>query len=145
MGPAANHSHSSAFWCCADLGLQRGSAEELCGCGIHMRLSSLRHAVLRSQAVCWGLCSHTGSPLICGHRAHAVIYLVDISECPDFNTMYELYDPCTCMFFFRNKVTGTLLCGLPQLDCDVSFGLAHPGISPEANAVIACVHAAHHD
>ena len=35
---------------------------------------------------------------------HAVIYLVDISECPDFNTMYELYDPCTCMFFFRNKV-----------------------------------------
>jgi hypothetical protein len=34
----------------------------------------------------------------------AVIYLVDISECPDFNTMYELYDPCTVMFFFRNKV-----------------------------------------
>lgn len=29
---------------------------------------------------------------------------MDISECPDFNTMYELYDPCTCMFFFRNKV-----------------------------------------
>lgn len=20
-----------------------------------------------------------------------------------FNAMYELYDPCTCMFFFRNK------------------------------------------
>ena len=34
----------------------------------------------------------------------AVIYLVDISEVPDFNTMYELYDPCTTMFFFRNKV-----------------------------------------
>jgi DIM1 family U5 snRNP protein len=33
----------------------------------------------------------------------AVIYLVDISEVPDFNTMYELYDPCTVMFFFRNK------------------------------------------
>ncbi|KAJ1735274.1 U4/U6-U5 snRNP complex subunit dib1 [Coemansia sp. RSA 1939] len=33
----------------------------------------------------------------------AVIYLVDISEVPDFNTMYELYDPCTTMFFFRNK------------------------------------------
>lgn len=33
----------------------------------------------------------------------AVIYLVDISEVPDFNTMYELYDPCTIMFFFRNK------------------------------------------
>ncbi|MEW5303012.1 MAG: hypothetical protein WDW38_003886 [Sanguina aurantia] len=33
----------------------------------------------------------------------AVIYLVDISSVPDFNTMYELYDPCTMMFFFRNK------------------------------------------
>ena len=30
-----------------------------------------------------------------------VIYLVDISNVPDFNTMYELYDPCTVMFFFR--------------------------------------------
>lgn len=36
-------------------------------------------------------------------RNFAVIYLVDISEVPDFNTMYELYDPCTTMFFFRNK------------------------------------------
>mmetsp|Transcript_24417 Transcript_24417/g.35267 ORF Transcript_24417/g.35267 Transcript_24417/m.35267 type:complete len:143 (-) Transcript_24417:140-568(-) len=33
----------------------------------------------------------------------AVIYLVDIQEVPDFNSMYELYDPCTIMFFFRNK------------------------------------------
>lgn len=33
----------------------------------------------------------------------AVIYIVDISKVPDFNTMYELYDPCTIMFFFRNK------------------------------------------
>ena len=33
----------------------------------------------------------------------AVIYLVDTTEVPDFNTMYELYDPCTTMFFFRNK------------------------------------------
>mmetsp|Transcript_15546 Transcript_15546/g.39913 ORF Transcript_15546/g.39913 Transcript_15546/m.39913 type:complete len:143 (-) Transcript_15546:147-575(-) len=33
----------------------------------------------------------------------AVFYLVDIGEVPDFNTMYELYDPCTTMFFFRNK------------------------------------------
>ncbi|XP_051187398.1 uncharacterized protein [Lolium perenne] len=33
----------------------------------------------------------------------AVIYLVDITEIPDFNTMYELYDPSTVMFFFRNK------------------------------------------
>ncbi|CAM9297681.1 unnamed protein product [Heterosigma akashiwo] len=36
-------------------------------------------------------------------KNYAVVYLVDISEVPDFNTMYELYDPCTVMFFFRNK------------------------------------------
>ena len=33
----------------------------------------------------------------------ATIYCVDITEVPDFNTMYELYDPCTVMFFFRNR------------------------------------------
>ena len=33
----------------------------------------------------------------------AVIFLVNIGEVPDFNDMYELYDPCTVMFFFRNK------------------------------------------
>ncbi|KAG8777310.1 U4/U6-U5 snRNP complex subunit dib1 [Serendipita sp. 411] len=33
----------------------------------------------------------------------AVIYLVDITEVPDFNKMYELYDACTVMFFYRNK------------------------------------------
>lgn len=33
----------------------------------------------------------------------AVVYLVDITEVPDFCSMYELYDPCTTMFFFRNK------------------------------------------
>ena len=33
----------------------------------------------------------------------AVIYLVDITMVPDFTTMYELYDACTTMFFFRNK------------------------------------------
>ncbi|EDR13363.1 uncharacterized protein LACBIDRAFT_309141 [Laccaria bicolor S238N-H82] len=31
----------------------------------------------------------------------AVIYLVDITEVLDFNKMYELYDPCTVMFFYR--------------------------------------------
>ncbi|XP_042766778.1 thioredoxin-like protein 4A isoform X1 [Panthera tigris] len=40
----------------------------------------------------------------CGQvKNFAVIYLVDITEVPDFNKMYELYDPCTVMFFFRNK------------------------------------------
>ena len=33
----------------------------------------------------------------------AVIYLVDQDEVPDFNTMYELWDPYCVMFFFRNK------------------------------------------
>ena len=62
-------------------------------------------------------------------KNYAVIYLIDITEVrfgaalcpmalrgeantcfclvppqvPDFNTMYELYDACTIMFFFRNK------------------------------------------
>jgi DIM1 family U5 snRNP protein len=36
-------------------------------------------------------------------RNFAVIYLVDITEVPDFNAMYELYDPCSVMFFFRNR------------------------------------------
>ena len=58
--------------------------------------SCMKHNVLRSTVYC------------------AVIYLVDISECPDFNTMYELYDPCTVMFFFRNKVC-TFPSTLPQL------------------------------
>lgn len=33
----------------------------------------------------------------------AIIYVVDITETPDFNQMYELYDQCTVMFFYRNK------------------------------------------
>lgn len=33
----------------------------------------------------------------------AVIYTVDITAVPDFNKMYELYDTCTTMFFYRNK------------------------------------------
>jgi U5 snRNP protein, DIM1 family len=36
-------------------------------------------------------------------KSIAVIYLVDITKVPDFNTMYELYDPVTVMFFYRNK------------------------------------------
>ena len=40
-------------------------------------------------------------------KNYSVIYLVDTTEVPDFNTMYELYDPCTVMFFFRNKVRWT--------------------------------------
>ena len=36
-------------------------------------------------------------------RNFAVIYLVDISAVPDFNTMYELFDQVSTMFFFRNR------------------------------------------
>ena len=43
------------------------------------------------------------SKLVEDVKNFAVVYLVDITEVPDFNTMYELYDPCTVMFFFRNK------------------------------------------
>jgi DIM1 family U5 snRNP protein len=31
----------------------------------------------------------------------AVIYTVDNKVVPDFNAMYELYDVCTVMFFWR--------------------------------------------
>lgn len=34
---------------------------------------------------------------------HLISNKVDITEVPDFNKMYELYDPCTVMFFYRNK------------------------------------------
>lgn len=33
----------------------------------------------------------------------ACVFIVDIEKVPDFNTMYELYDPVTVMFFYRNK------------------------------------------
>ncbi|CAI4210750.1 unnamed protein product [Parascedosporium putredinis] len=36
-------------------------------------------------------------------RNFAVIYVCDIDQVPDFNEMYELYDPCTILFFWRNK------------------------------------------
>ncbi|KAF9381115.1 Thioredoxin-like 4A [Podila verticillata] len=33
----------------------------------------------------------------------AVICLVDNIQVPEFNRIYELYDPCTIMFFYRSK------------------------------------------
>jgi len=33
----------------------------------------------------------------------AVVYVCDIDQVPDFNRMYELYDPVTVMFFFQNR------------------------------------------
>jgi DIM1 family U5 snRNP protein len=40
---------------------------------------------------------------VCDAADFSVIYLCDVDEVPDFNTMYELYDPMTIMFFYRNK------------------------------------------
>ena len=34
---------------------------------------------------------------------YAKIYAVDIGDVTDFNQMYELTDPCTLMFFYKNK------------------------------------------
>ena len=34
----------------------------------------------------------------------AVIFVVDISQVPDFNQLYELYDPMTVIFFYKNKL-----------------------------------------
>ncbi|KQJ85424.1 hypothetical protein BRADI_5g26965v3 [Brachypodium distachyon] len=40
--------------------------------------------------------------MICfGHNCDETCMQMD--EVPDFNTMYELYDPSTVMCFFRNK------------------------------------------
>jgi U5 snRNP protein, DIM1 family len=36
-------------------------------------------------------------------KQFAAIYVCDIEEVPDFNDMYELFDACSTMFFFRNK------------------------------------------
>lgn len=33
----------------------------------------------------------------------AVVYLVDVAQVRDFNEVYKLTDPCTVMFFFRDK------------------------------------------
>ena len=37
-------------------------------------------------------------------KKFAVVYVVDITEVPYYNEMYELTDPCSVMFFFRNKI-----------------------------------------
>ena len=34
---------------------------------------------------------------------HVPLFPPPFHHLQDFNTMYELYDPCTVMFFFRNK------------------------------------------
>lgn len=36
-------------------------------------------------------------------RNFAAVYVCDIDQVPEFNQMYELYDPMSVMFFYRNK------------------------------------------
>jgi DIM1 family U5 snRNP protein len=36
-------------------------------------------------------------------KKFCLVYLVDITEVPDFTEFYELTDPCSVMFFYRNK------------------------------------------
>ena len=40
-----------------------------------------------------------------GHKLSKFVtfYLCDTTKVPDFNAMYELYDPMTLMFFYRKK------------------------------------------
>lgn len=56
-------------------------------------------------------------------RNFAVIYLCDTGEVPDFNDMYELYDPVTVMFFYRNK----------HMMCDFGTGDNNKLTQPLAN------------
>ncbi|CAO2654761.1 Nn.00g114940.m01.CDS01 [Neocucurbitaria sp. VM-36] len=55
-----------------------------------------------SHPACMTMDTHLSkiAPLV---QNFAVIYVVDNNDIKDFNAMYELYDPCTVMFFWRNK------------------------------------------
>ncbi|KNG87303.1 mitosis protein dim1 [Aspergillus nomiae NRRL 13137] len=59
--------------------------------------SSSKPALLRTKYPC------EINKYLTFHPDFAVIYLCDIDEVPEFNTMYELFDPMTIMFFYRNK------------------------------------------
>ena len=75
-----------------------GHRQELCG---HLRGGHLRGAPRCSSA-----------PLLQGAVPDASPARLPAwplpAQVPDFNTMYELYDPCSLMFFFRNKVRATV-------------------------------------
>ena len=57
----------------------------------------------------------------------AVLYVCDLDQVPDFKQMYELYDPVTLMFFFRNKhmVRLSCCCGLALFPTSLSFIFNH--------------------
>ena len=51
----------------------------------------------------WTREKRTPARLAAAHRGMLPRSFVISAQVNDFNTMYELYDPCTVMFFFRNK------------------------------------------
>lgn len=80
------------------------------GCPVHTAGAAEGRGILQRLPRPWlTFRPHLHAQILAGTaekmKNFAVIYLVDISEVPDFNAMYELYDPCTVMFFFRNKVS----------------------------------------
>jgi hypothetical protein len=84
------------------LGLNAG-ASGACG-QAHQLLCKTRTALVIRCPAKPHLVAHAASFLPPHHSFSSLSWCqVDISEVPDFNTMYELYDPCTVMFFFRNK------------------------------------------
>lgn len=62
----------------------------------------------------------------------AVIYVCDIDRVPDFNTMYELYDPCTVMFFF---VCCPSPRARPRLCCAGLIGCLSPNAAEQTHHV----------
>eukprot|EP00929_Paragymnodinium_shiwhaense_P014585 TRINITY_DN122505_c0_g1_i1.p1 TRINITY_DN122505_c0_g1~~TRINITY_DN122505_c0_g1_i1.p1 ORF type:complete len:158 (+),score=31.25 TRINITY_DN122505_c0_g1_i1:47-475(+) len=51
-------------------------------------------------------CMETDELLVAASKQVETIcemHLVDIKEVPDFTSQYELYDPCTLMFFYRGR------------------------------------------
>lgn len=75
------------------------------------------------------------------------IYLIDVKEVPEFTQMYELYDPCTLMFFYkgkhmmidlgtgsRNKINWAL--SSPQELCDILEAI-HRGAQKGRDFVVA--------
>ena len=72
---------------------------------LQVACNSLQRVVVKQTAEAMASCLQILASISEQCKNFAVVYLVDITEVPDFNTMYELYDPCTTMFFFRNKAS----------------------------------------
>ncbi|KAJ5174477.1 mRNA splicing factor thioredoxin-like U5 snRNP [Penicillium canariense] len=81
----------------------------------HARKTDHQFAGIRQDEVLYKIAERVKSECLfitpdqkasCSHTPRvdfAAIYLCDLDEVPDFSSMYELYDPMTIMFFYRNK------------------------------------------